>query len=81
MWKEILGVSAVGIHDNFFDLGGHSLLATRLVSRILDEFGVRLPVKVIFEAPELGKMAVEIVVYQAVNLVNVEELITKIESI
>ncbi|WP_300665252.1 non-ribosomal peptide synthetase [Fluviicola sp.] len=80
LWKEILGVSAVGIHDNFFDLGGHSLLATRLVSRILDEFGVRLPVKIIFEAPELEKMAVEIVVYQAVNLSNAEELITKIES-
>ncbi len=80
LWKEILGVSAVGIHDNFFDLGGHSLLATRLVSRILDEFGVRLPVKVIFEAPELEKMAIEIVVYQAVNLANVEELLTKIES-
>ena len=27
VWEEILGVTQVGIHDDFFTLGGHSLAA------------------------------------------------------
>ena len=34
IWREVLEVRGLGVHDNFFDVGGHSLLAMRLVSRI-----------------------------------------------
>jgi hypothetical protein len=34
VWKEVLGLERVGIHDNFFDLGGHSLLMVRLHHRL-----------------------------------------------
>jgi hypothetical protein len=30
VWQSVLGVSAVGIDDNFFDVGGNSLLILRL---------------------------------------------------
>ena len=30
VWRELLQVEHVGIHDNFFDLGGHSLLMVQL---------------------------------------------------
>jgi acyl carrier protein len=57
VWEELLGVSDVGVHDNFFELGGHSLLATRVLARIDNFFGVRLPLRAMFEAPTIRKLA------------------------
>ncbi len=51
IWQELLGVSRVGVSDNFFDLGGHSLLAMQLVSRLRDSFGVEINLRLIFETP------------------------------
>jgi hypothetical protein len=42
IWKELLGVARVSVHDNFLDVGGHSLLAMRAISRIAKQTGVRL---------------------------------------
>lgn len=30
IWKKVIGIDKIGIHDNFFDLGGNSLLAIKL---------------------------------------------------
>jgi len=57
MWCEILQVQSVGIKDDFFELGGHSLLATRVISRIRDEFGVELPVRLMFDNPTVESLA------------------------
>ena len=29
VWRQVLGLQRVGVHDNFFDLGGHSLAMVR----------------------------------------------------
>jgi amino acid adenylation domain-containing protein len=57
LWCELLQLARVGRHDHFFDLGGHSLLATQLVSRIRVQWEIELPLRAIFEAPELCNLA------------------------
>ncbi|WP_434700397.1 amino acid adenylation domain-containing protein [Pseudomonas sp. D1-1] len=57
LWKELLGCTEVGADDNFFALGGHSLLAARLVARIAEQHGRRLPLRSVFEQPLLRDLA------------------------
>jgi acyl carrier protein len=68
IWAEVLGLDRIGIHDRFLELGGDSLLATQLISRVLAEFRVRLPLKALWEAPTVAEMAEAIVHCQAEQL-------------
>ncbi|WP_072751834.1 non-ribosomal peptide synthetase [Rhodococcus maanshanensis] len=47
----------VGATDSFFDLGGNSLAATRLLARVNAEFGTRVSVRELFEAPTVAGLA------------------------
>jgi len=51
LWAQVLGRESVGVRDNFFDLGGHSLLALRLTGRIEKEFGSKLTLTALIQAP------------------------------
>ncbi|HET8842181.1 MAG TPA: amino acid adenylation domain-containing protein, partial [Ktedonobacteraceae bacterium] len=57
IWKDVLKLKRLGIHDNFFEIGGHSLLATRVISRLRAVLQVDLSVLSLFEAPTVALLA------------------------
>jgi enterobactin synthetase component F len=57
IWQEVLGVQAVGLHDNFFALGGDSLTAAELSAMFHSHFGLELPLGSIFESPTIAELA------------------------
>jgi len=65
IWAEVLYLDQVGIRDNFFDLGGHSLAAARVVSQVIKEFQLELPLQSLFQSPTVAEMAVTITENQA----------------
>ncbi len=52
-WKEILKLDSIDGKTNFFEAGGHSLLALRVISRVNDLVGTRIPVATLFQSPTL----------------------------
>ncbi|WP_457334934.1 amino acid adenylation domain-containing protein [Rhizobacter sp. P5_C2] len=57
VWREVLGVARVGLHDNFFDLGGQSLLLIRVHQQVQQRLGVELPLVELFKHPTLAALA------------------------
>jgi len=66
IWCEVLEVSQVGLHQDFFELGD-SLLATRIVSRLPAVFGVELPLRRFFESPTVAALERAILTAQNVH--------------
>ncbi|WP_405677480.1 amino acid adenylation domain-containing protein [Streptomyces sp. NBC_00048] len=62
---ELLGLPAVGVHDNLFDLGLHSLLAARFAARVRETCQVDVPLRVFYEAPTVAELALRVVQLQA----------------
>ena len=67
LWKDILGLSAVGVTDNFFLSGGHSLSAAQMVARIEEEFEVKINLRNVFMRPNIEALASEIESIQWLN--------------
>jgi thioesterase domain-containing protein/acyl carrier protein len=57
MMAAVLGVSRIGVRDDFFQLGGHSLLCVQLAGMIFDEFQIRLPLPAFFTCRTVEQLA------------------------
>lgn len=57
IWAEVFKREQVSVTDNFLALGGHSLLAIRALGKMSRQFGVRLPLRSLFDAPTIEQLA------------------------
>ncbi|MBD3267592.1 amino acid adenylation domain-containing protein, partial [bacterium] len=55
VWREVLGVDRVGVHDNYFVLGGDSIKAIQIVSRLFQE-GIELEVRHILQSQTIARL-------------------------
>ena len=60
IWRAVLNVEQVGVHDDFFDVGGHSLLAMRVAARIHAATGIRISFRELFTARTVESLAARI---------------------
>ena len=57
IWKDVLRLERIGIHDDFFALGGHSLLATQVISRVRDQLDAEPELRMLFKHPTIAEFA------------------------
>lgn len=57
IWSEALRVDRVGMTDRFLELGGHSLQAIRILGKLSRAFGVRIPLRTMFESATVEQLA------------------------
>nr|WP_156757156.1 non-ribosomal peptide synthetase [Actinokineospora pegani] len=57
VWAEVLGVDAVGAHEDFLAVGGDSVLAFRVLSRLRTALGVELSARAVFDTRTVAGLA------------------------
>lgn len=59
-WKNVLGLSAVGVNENFFEIGGHSLKVLATLSILKKDFPI-LKINDFFNHPTIEELAQKII--------------------
>jgi acyl-coenzyme A synthetase/AMP-(fatty) acid ligase/thioesterase domain-containing protein/acyl carrier protein len=57
VWEEQLGITGIGVNDDFFDVGGDSLLGVVLVLAIEEALGKSFPVSMLLQAATIRQQA------------------------
>jgi amino acid adenylation domain-containing protein len=57
VWQGVLGHSAIGLDQDFFEVGGHSLLAIQLLARLRKTFGSQLGLRALLERRTVSGLA------------------------
>jgi amino acid adenylation domain-containing protein len=57
VWKKVLDLEKIGIHDNFFEIGGHSLLLMQVNSKLRQLFDANLSIVDMFRYPTISSLS------------------------
>jgi FkbH-like protein/FkbM family methyltransferase len=57
IWQRVLGVSRLGVNDNFFEAGGTSLNAVQVIATIKKELKYDMSIVHLFECPTVSLLA------------------------
>ncbi len=60
IWEETLGVTRIGLHDDFLKLGGDSMLALQVVQRCKDHLNLAVTIKQLLTARTVAGLAQEL---------------------
>jgi amino acid adenylation domain-containing protein len=74
LWREVLGLADLGVHDSFLELGGDSLLATRLMAKLREALGVELPMERLFHEPTVAALAAAVAEARAAMVDEVDRI-------
>lgn len=56
LWCDVLGVSEIGIHDNFFEVGGNSILLIQVHRRLQEAMKISLPIVSLFRHSDIASL-------------------------
>ena len=57
VWKDVLDLDVVGVHDHFLEVGGDSLRATQVAARLRDVLECDVPLRDLFDAGTVSELA------------------------
>jgi amino acid adenylation domain-containing protein len=60
IWRDVLKVGAVGLHDNFFDLGGNSVHVIQIHRKIREVLRRDVPLVELFSFPTISALATQL---------------------
>ena len=60
IWRDVLQIENVSVHDNFFALGGTRCLAIQIVSRLQEAFNKEVPLRLLFDNPTVAALGQKI---------------------
>ena len=57
IWKELLKVNHVGVHDSFYALGGDSLALATMMTAVEQSFRISVPIDSVLKSPTIANIA------------------------
>ncbi|MEV6423615.1 acyl carrier protein [Streptomyces sp. NPDC051662] len=57
IWRRVLGIEDVGVHDNFFDVGGTSFSLATVHTHLIGRLGTDVPLVTLYEHPTIASLA------------------------
>ncbi|MGA7730713.1 MAG: amino acid adenylation domain-containing protein [Chloroflexia bacterium] len=57
LWRAVLGLRELSIHDSFFEVGGDSIKAMILINKIQEQLNITLDITALFDKPTISQLA------------------------